>query len=83
MGLNDRFFDTQELGAADFPVVQHLHNFVHTGLAEEVSDFGQEISLENFVLHETAHEHGGTLNGFQQHIAGKAVTDHLAYSTHI
>ena len=46
MRLDHRLFDTQELGTADFPVVQHLHHFIHTRLTEKVANGRQGIALD-------------------------------------
>ena len=49
MGFNNRLLDTQELGAADLPVVHHLHHFIYTGLTEQIADPGQDIPFEVFM----------------------------------
>ena len=46
MGLDNGLFDAQELGAANFPVVHHLHHFIHTGLAEQISDLGEKVAFD-------------------------------------
>ena len=75
MGLDDRLADAKERRAADLPVVQHLHQVFDPGGAQKIAQLAEQIFLEHF-LHQAAHEHGSTLDGFEKHVAVEAVADH-------
>ena len=75
VGLDDGLFDAEELGAADFPVVKEFGEILHAGAAQKIPQLGASIFLEH-PLELTSHEHGGALDGLNEHVAAKAVADH-------